>query len=88
VHPNFDGQLVIAEPLAAYWGIDLSVIQKKGNGKVVLDLVSKKQNVQKLAWLSATKHVRPGIPAGVSLDEAAREAEVLDKNVEELAASK
>jgi lysophospholipase L1-like esterase len=88
VHPNFDGQLVIAEPLAAYWGIDLSVIQKKGNGKAVLDLVSKKQNVQKLAWLSATKHVRPGIPAGVSLDEAAREAEVLDKNVEELAASK
>jgi lysophospholipase L1-like esterase len=88
VHPNFEGQVVIAEPLAAYWEIDLSLIQKNGKGKAVLDLVSKKQNIQKLAWLTATKHVRPGIPSGVSLDEAGREAEALDKSVEELAASK
>lgn len=84
VHPNFDGQLVIAEPLAAYWGADLSRIQKDENGKALLDLVSKKQNVQKLAWLTATKHVRPGIPAGVPLEEAAREADAINKKIEEL----
>jgi len=88
VHPNFEGQLVIAEPLAAYWNVSLDLIQKHENGKAILDLVSKKQNVQKLAWLTATKHVRPGIPAGVSLEEAAREAESLNHLIQELAAEK
>ena len=88
VHPNFEGQLVIAEPLAAYWNVNLDLVQKHEHSKAVLDLVSKKQNVQKLAWLTATKHVRPGIPAGVSLEEAAREAEALNHRIVEVAAQK
>lgn len=88
VHPNFEGQLVIAEPLAAYWNVRLDLIDNRESGKAILDLVSKKQNVQKLAWLTATKHVRPGIPAGVSLEEAAREAESLNQRIKELAAEK
>jgi lysophospholipase L1-like esterase len=88
VHPNFEGQLVIAEPLAGYWKVDLGLIQANPHGKQLLDLVSKKQNLQKLAWLTATKHVRPGIPAGLPLDEAAKEAEKVNQQILELLNSK
>lgn len=88
VHPNFEGQLVIAEPLAGYWKVDLGLIQANPHGKQLLDLVSKKQNLQKLAWLTATKHVRPGIPAGLLLDEAAKEAEKVNQQILELLNSK
>lgn len=88
VHPNFEGQLVIAQPLATYWKVDLGVIQKSDKGKRLLELVSQKQNLLKLSWLSATKHVRPGIPAGLPLDEAAKETEKINQQIVELLSSK
>jgi len=88
VHPNMEGQLVVAEPLAAYWGMDLSAVQKLENGKALLDLVSKKQTIQKLAWLTATKHVRPGIPAGLPIEQADRQVAELNQQIEALHASK
>lgn len=88
VHPNFEGQLVIAQPLATYWKVDLGLIQKSDKGKRLLELVSQKQNLQKLSWLSATKHVRPGIPAGLPLDEAAKETERINQQILELLSSK
>ena len=84
VHPNFEGQLVIAAPLAVYWGLDLNGSLQDKKGKRLLDLVMKKQNIEKLAWLTATKHIRPGIPAGLSLEEAAREAAALKGEMDEL----
>ena len=88
VHPNFEGQLVIAQPLATYWKVDLGLIQKSDKGKRLLELVSQKQNLQKLSWLSAIKHVRPGIPAGLPLDEAAKETERINQQILELLSSK
>lgn len=88
VHPNMEGQWVIAEPLAAYWEIDLSSVKKSDTGKAMFNLVSKKQNIQKLTWLSETKHIRPGIPTGIPMAEADRQVQDLNRQIETLHPSK
>jgi len=88
VHPNMEGQWIVAEPLAAYWQIDLSSVQKSDKGKALLELVSKKQTIQKLAWLTETKHVRPGIPAGVPMEQAVQQVADLNLQIQALHSSK
>ncbi|MFO1062665.1 MAG: SGNH/GDSL hydrolase family protein [Pirellulales bacterium] len=79
VHPNDAGQAVIAGPLAEAWGLDLKAAEADPAQAARLKAVKEKQNVLKLAWLSATGHKRPGIPAGLSIDQAAAKAAELDK---------
>lgn len=69
VHPNEAGHEVIAQALADHWGLDLNTepVQASDN---IRALVAKKQETMKHAWLTRTKHLRPGIPAGQSLEEA------------------
>jgi S-methylmethionine-dependent homocysteine/selenocysteine methylase len=47
-------------------------------------LVEKKQQLLKLAWLSSTKHTRPGIPQGLPVADAEIKALELDKEIREL----
>ncbi len=73
-------------PLAAAWGLKLD---GKGmpvhpKAKRFFKLISQKQQVLKYAWLSATKHVRPGIPAGLPIAEAEAKAKELDDKAREL----
>ena len=86
VHPNAEGQAVMTGPLATAWGLKLD---EKGmpvhpKGEEIFKLVSQKQQVLKYAWLSATKHVRPGIPAGLPVAEAEAKAKELDEKIREL----
>lgn len=87
VHPNAEGQAVLAGPLAAAWGLKLDTngLPPHAKAKEVLNLVREKQKTLKLAWLSATKHVRPGIAAGLPLEEAQAKAMKLDAEARELA---
>ncbi len=57
-------------------------------GAEIFKLVSQKQQVLKYAWLSATKHVRPGIPAGLPLTEAEAKAKELDEQIRQLVREK
>jgi lysophospholipase L1-like esterase len=83
VHPNAAGQVVIAGPLAKAWGLR---IQDDGSpdhaqGKKILALVAKRQDILKHAWLTKTKHVRPGIPEGLPIDVAQAQAGEIAKEL-------
>ena len=86
VHPNAEGQAVLAGPLAAAWGLKLNAdgLPSHPKAKEILSLVREKQKTLKLAWLTATKHVRPGIAAGLPLEEANAKAAKLDQEARAL----
>ena len=90
VHPNAEGQVVLAEPLAAAWGLKLepSGLPAHPRAKEILAVMHEKQNTLKLAWLTLTKHVRPGIAAGLPLEQAQAKAKELDAKARALANSK
>ena len=86
VHPNAEGQVVLAGPLAAAWGLKLDAdgLPSHQKAKEILSLVREKQKTLKLAWLTATKHVRPGIAVGLPLEEANAKAAKLDQEARAL----
>lgn len=91
VHPNEEGQAVVAGPLAREWGLQLD---DQGNPQVpqgksidanrLFQLVAQKQRLLQLAWLSSTGHLRPGIPMGVSLQQANEEALQIDQQIAQM----
>jgi len=83
VHPDGDGQAVIAGPLATAWGLQLDAagLPSHPQARAIADRIAKKQEVLKHAWLSATKHTRPGIPEGRSMDQADAAAKELDAQI-------
>lgn len=91
VHPNEEGQAVVAGPLARDWGLQLD---DQGNPQVpqgksidanrLFQLVAQKQRLLQLAWLSSTGHLRPGIPMGVSLQQANEEALQIDQQIAQM----
>lgn len=88
VHPNAAGQVVIAGPLASAWGLR---IQDDGSpdhraGKKIFELVTKRQEILKHAWLTNTKHVRPGIAEGLPLDAAQTQASEIEAQLKKLLA--
>lgn len=89
VHPNAAGQAVIASPLAKAWGLQLDAkgLPNHPRAESISKLVAQKQQVLKLAWLSATGHVRPGINPGLPLDEARSKAAELDVQARALLAN-
>lgn len=92
VHPNAAGQAIIAGPLAKYWNLQLdpNALPTLRDGtphpkaSEIFQKVSEKQNILKLSWLSTTKHVRPGIPSGVTLDQANEQAKQIDQDIQQL----
>ncbi len=86
VHPDAAGQAIMTGPLATAWQLKLDEKGRPDHPKAdeILKLVSQKQQVLKYAWLSATRHVRPGIPAGLPLPEAEAKAAELDQKIREL----
>jgi lysophospholipase L1-like esterase len=82
VHPGDLGHWLIAREILSYLGhrevarapgIVESLPQIK-NGAEYVKLVKDRQNMLRDAWLTATKHKRPGVPAGLRLPEAEMKA--------------
>jgi len=90
VHPNAIGLSLMARPLADAWGLTLHDSESADQSKTqaFLKLIAQKQQVLKLAWLSATGHLRPGIAPGLSLAEAEAKASAIDKQARELTKQK
>jgi lysophospholipase L1-like esterase len=86
VHPNAAGQAIVAKPLAEHWGLTLDSegLPKHPKGAELVELVANKQNKLKLAWLSITKHTRPGIPEGQKLEQVTLENKQIDQKISEL----
>ncbi|WAC21736.1 GDSL-type esterase/lipase family protein [Luteolibacter sp. SL250] len=78
VHPGGDGHRFIAE--AAVKGL-WSLLKLPGEPVLptgdALKILSERAGVLEYAWLSETKHLRPGVKAGLPLDEAKKRADDL-----------
>jgi hypothetical protein len=88
VHPNAAGQVVIAGPLAKAWGLRIKDdgSPDHAEGKKILALTAKRQEILKHAWLTKTKHVRPGIVEGLPLDAAQTQASEIEAQLKKLLA--
>lgn len=94
VHPNTTGHWIIAQPLLAHWGFGADELAKAAGpeailaahpkGAEVLKLVQQRQRLEKDAWLTATKHQRPGMKQGLPLEEAAKQAGEMEKKIQAL----
>ncbi|MDB5276234.1 MAG: family lipolytic protein [Ferruginibacter sp.] len=82
VHPDETGHWIMArqillylgfKPVAASNSIITSLSQTK-DAKKLLTLVAERQNMLRDAWLTATKHTRPGMATGLPLSEAQAKA--------------
>ncbi len=94
VHPGAAGHWLIAKPILEHIGAaDLAGVEGPEamlagypNGENLLKIIGQKQRLQRDAWLTETRHLRPGIATGLPLAEAQAQAEALDNQIRELVA--
>ena len=94
VHMNATGHWLAAKQILLHVGAqDVAsaadadaMLAAHPNGKKILTLVQQKQRVLKDAWLTETKHLRPGMKTGLPFAEAQAKAAELEKQIRELAA--
>lgn len=79
VHVNNEGHQVLADTIAAALGI-----KALKSDPPLVQLVSQRQKLLHDAWLSHVGHKRPGVKAGLPLDEASHRVAEIDKNIERL----
>lgn len=87
VHPTPEGQLLIARIVLDAWGLKVKPDGTPDHlrGAEILAKIQKKHAILRLAWLSYVGHQRPGIPAGLPIEEAEKQAAVLDAEARRLA---
>ena len=96
VHCNETGHWLIAKQVLLHLGAkdvataaDAKVmLAAHPNGDAVLKLVQQRQRMLKDAWLTDTKHIRPGMKAGLPLAEAQAKAAELEELIAEAAKAK
>lgn len=89
VHPDSIGHWLMARSILEYLGIkdvaDLesftNAIAYSQNGQELFILIFQKQKILRDAYLSATGHLRPGLPEGLSLLEAKKQALALENQI-------
>ncbi|MBI5395388.1 MAG: SGNH/GDSL hydrolase family protein [Verrucomicrobia bacterium] len=88
VHCNETGHWLMAKQLLLHWGAkDVAAVEdpKTAFGEPLLKLIHQRQQILKDAWLTETKHVRPGMRQGLPLGEAQAKAAELEKQITEAA---
>ena len=75
IHPGEEGHRFIADSIKhQLWPI----LKLPGSPKLpnddALAILSRRSELLKLAWLTKTRHLRPGVPAGLPMDEAEAQA--------------
>jgi lysophospholipase L1-like esterase len=92
VHCNEAGHWLIAKEILLHFGAKgitaapdpKAMLSAFPNGDAVLKLVQQRQRLLKDAWLTETKHTRPGMKTGLPLAEAQAKAVELQKQISEL----
>ncbi|MEQ8881273.1 MAG: SGNH/GDSL hydrolase family protein [Cyclobacteriaceae bacterium] len=92
VHPGAQGHWIMAREILIGLGESHLVnmeyateaFSNYAHGQKVLDLVNEKQALMKYAWLSHTKHKRPGVPQGLPMAEALIKRDSLNGMIESL----
>lgn len=82
IHLNAEGHRLVAREILRAWGVRDDALPTLAEPSTPADkqfwgLVEQRQQMLKDAWLTATRHTRPGMPQGLPLDEANRRAETL-----------
>jgi lysophospholipase L1-like esterase len=86
IHPDEAGHFLMAKIILEGLGEEINAETIEGllgdfpRGMEVLTLIERRQEIQKLAWLTAIGHQRPGIPEGLSINLA--EEKVAEVNLE------
>jgi lysophospholipase L1-like esterase len=80
IHPNDQGHRLISDIILRAW----DVVPVEEVDPQLLDLVQERTALVHASWLSKVGHQRPGIPPGLSLDEARLRADELDRRIREL----
>ena len=96
VHPGEVGHWIMAKQILLHLGAkDLAgvespqaMLRTHANGEQLLKLIQKKQRMMKDAWLTETRHNRPGMKPGLPLPEATLKAAELDTQIRELAGAR
>ncbi|MEN9576785.1 MAG: hypothetical protein RL514_4640 [Verrucomicrobiota bacterium] len=96
VHCNETGHWLIAKQVLLHLGAKdvanaadaKAMLAANPNGDAVLKLVQQRQRMLKDAWLTDTKHIRPGMKAGLPLAEAQAKAGELAKQIAEAVKAK
>ncbi|MCW3080938.1 SGNH/GDSL hydrolase family protein [Segetibacter sp.] len=92
VHPGETGHWIIARQILAYLGFKeiersagiIESLKQMKNAPQYVKLVSERQNLMRDAWLTATKHLRPGLPVGLPLIEAQSKWAGLQQRIDSL----
>jgi lysophospholipase L1-like esterase len=82
VHPGEIGHWIIAKQILQQLGFKkvakstgiIESLQQISDAPALVKLVANRQNMLRDAWLTATKHLRPGLPVGLPLKEAEMKA--------------
>lgn len=92
VHPNSTGHWIMARGILEFLG--LGEMDSEGTfeerisnypkGMELFILISQKQKILRDAYLTATGHLRPGLPEGLPLSEAKEKAESLENQIRDL----
>jgi lysophospholipase L1-like esterase len=88
IHPDESGHFLMAKIILLGLGEKVSeaktieeLLEPFPNGSQVLTLVEQRQEIQKLTWLSATGHLRPGIPVGLPMEESNSKVAAINREI-------
>jgi lysophospholipase L1-like esterase len=89
VHPHSEGHWVMAQELIRWFGDPASaqaespkeMLSAQGIPEKVLEIVQERLNLRRDAYLSGSGHKRPGIKAGVPVEEAEQQAQKLAETI-------
>jgi lysophospholipase L1-like esterase len=92
VHPDATGHWIMAQQILLYLGFKkvaacnslAGSLPQISDAKKLLTLVAERQNMLRDAWLTATKHLRPGMATGLPLGEAQAKAAAMLPAIEAL----
>lgn len=89
IHPDESGHFQMAKTILLALGEkvnDMESIEELlapfTNGMQVFKLIEQRQEILKLAWLSATGHQRPGIPKGLLMEEAVKKVGEINREIQ------
>lgn len=92
VHPGSTGHWLMAKEILTSLGeAELKsfeefsdAIESFPNSNLLLELISKKQAIQRDAWLRSTQHLRPGLNEGLPMEEAQKQIAELEAQIQSL----
>jgi lysophospholipase L1-like esterase len=92
VHPDVAGHWFMAGCIIRWFGDDqaadaaspAAMLEARGIPSDVYDLVAKRMAVRRNAYLSAAGHTRPGVRAGLPIEEAEQQARELTEMIQDL----